>query len=178
MTPPPIDQCMLFLSMIELFPETNNDWYRYKLQSSLTPLPSHNKREQYLGNQITRFRNAPWQCGGKKKKLPWRQIAPFPLDLFISPPFSPFFRYNSTFYFLIFFYYYPVLLLNPLLYIQLVLSTQPYVAVGESRTKIFAERTLSPTIGQLSFSACLSNSSRPVLWSETIDTGKAPIKKR
>lgn len=104
---------------------TNNDWYRYKLQSSLTPLPSHNKREQYLGNQITRFRNAPWQCGGKKKKLPWRQIAPFPLDLFISPPFSPFFSYNSTFYFLIFFYYYPVLLLNPLLYIQLVSLLSP-----------------------------------------------------
>ena len=91
MTPPPIDQCMLFLSMIELFPETNNDWYRYKLQSSLTPLPSHNKREQYLGNQITRFRNAPWQCGGKKKTALTsnRSITPWFIYFSSLQPFFP-----------------------------------------------------------------------------------------
>lgn len=92
---------------------------------ALPSLPSHNKREQY--SVLRQPNNQIPQCAlalKKKKKLPWRQIAPFPLGLFISPPFSPFSRYDSTFIFLSPSYCYSVLL-SLLLYIQFVFLFSP-----------------------------------------------------
>ena len=109
-----------FWAWCELFPETNKDQYRYKLQSSLTVSPSHNKREQHLGNQITRFRNAPWQW--KKNCLDVKSLH-FPwVYLFLL--LSALFPLRFHIYLYIFFYYYPVSL-SLLLYIPFISLFSP-----------------------------------------------------
>lgn len=132
-------------------------------------LPSHNKREQYLGNQITRFRNAPWHW--KKNALTSnRSISPW--FIYFSS-FQPFFPLRFHIYLFISF-----LLLFCFIIITLVhticFSLQPYVAVGVSRTKIFAIRTPSPTIDQ----PCHSLLSCRILRDQSFDSKRLIPKNR
>ena len=153
MTPPsPIDQCILFLSMTGTISRNKaRSINRYKLQSSLTAPPSHNKREQYRrqpNNQIP-------QCALAVKKTNCLDVKPlnFPLVylfLLLSalfPHCNPAFISSLSSITILFYYNYSCTYRSSLslsLSLSLFSPTWPLATHGPRSS----QRTPSPTIDQ------------------------------